>query len=205
MVFADTTEHSGDGTFYSYGGGGNCSFPKDDALLTVAMNAVDYDGSAACGAMIKVTSQNTGASVNVRVDDQCPECKKGDVDLDQKAFAQIDSISEGRIPVTWHYIANDQAGNMKLYFKEGSSQWWTAVQVRDSMYPIIKVEYRRSGDTQYSSLPRKPYNYFLAASGFGVGPYDFRITDFLGQVVNVSNISFKVTTEIDTEVQFPEK
>ncbi|SHO59042.1 expansin EXLX1 family cellulose-binding protein [Vibrio quintilis] len=205
VALADTSEHYGEGTFYGYGGGGNCSFPKDDSILTVAMNAVDYDGSAACGAVIEVTSENTGASVIVRVDDQCPECKKGDLDLDQKAFAKIDSIPEGRIPVKWHYIANNQAGDMKLYFKEGSSQWWTAVQVRDHMYPITKVEYRRSGDNQYINLPRKPYNYFLAERGFGVGPYDFRITDFYGQVVEVSNIPFKVTTEIDTGVQFPEK
>ncbi|MEI8633357.1 expansin EXLX1 family cellulose-binding protein [Vibrio sp. PP-XX7] len=89
--------------------------------------------------------------------------------MDQKAFAQIDNIPEGRIPVTWHYIANDQAGNMKLYFKEGSSQWWTAVQVRDHMYPISKIEYRRSGDSAYINLTRQPYNYFVEKSGFWGG------------------------------------
>ncbi|MEI8633358.1 hypothetical protein P4S72_17440 [Vibrio sp. PP-XX7] len=66
VVMADESEHSGQATFYGYGGGGNCSFPKDDSLLTVAMNATDYAGSAACGGLIKVTSQNTGASIIVR-------------------------------------------------------------------------------------------------------------------------------------------
>jgi expansin (peptidoglycan-binding protein) len=202
-VVADSSVHSGEGTFYTYSGGGNCSFPKDDSILTVAMNAADYAGSAACGGLIKVTSQNTGASVIVRVDNQCPECQKGDLDLEQAAFAQIDDIVAGRIPVKWHYIANDQAGDMKLYFKEGSSQWWTAVQVRDHLYPVSKVAYRRSGDSQYIDLPRKPYNYFVADSGFGVGPYDFRVTDFWGQTVEISNVAFKVTTEIETGKQFP--
>jgi expansin (peptidoglycan-binding protein) len=85
------------------------------------MNATDYDGSAACGGLIVVTNDDTGLSVTVRIDDQCPECAKGDVDLDQNAFAQIAEIEKGRIPISWHYIANDQAGNMKLYFKEGST------------------------------------------------------------------------------------
>lgn len=201
---ADNSIHSGEGTFYGYGGGGNCSFPKPDYILTAAMNATDYANSEACGGVIVVTNEATGLSVTVRVDDQCPECAPGDVDLSQEAFAQISDISAGRIPIRWHYAANEQAGNMKLYFKEGSSQWWTAVQVRDHLYPVTKLEYRISGSgNNYVALPREPYNYFVATSGFGVGPYDFRITDFWGQVVEVGGISLALTTEIDTGKQFP--
>lgn len=200
---ADSSTHTGEGTFYGYGGGGNCSFPKPADILTAAMNATDYDGSAACGSVIVVTNENTGLSVTVRVDDQCPECAPGDVDLDQDAFAQISDISAGRIPISWHYVANDQAGNIKLYFKEGSSQWWTGVQVRDHLYPISKLEYRVNGDTNYIEVPREPYNYFVASSGFGVGPYDFRITDFWGQTVEVGGIELVLTTEIETGTQFP--
>ena len=201
---ADSSTHTGEGTFYGYGGGGNCSFPKPDYILTAAMNATDYNGSAACGGVIVVTNPNTGLSVTVRIDDQCPECAPGDVDLDQNAFAQIADISAGRIPISWHYVANDQAGNIKLYFKEGSSQWWTGIQVRDHLYPISKLEYRISGSgNAYVTVPREPYNYFVASSGFGVGPYDFRITDFWGQTVEVGGISLALTTEIDTGTQFP--
>ncbi|CAG8998715.1 MAG: Expansin-YoaJ [Candidatus Celerinatantimonas neptuna] len=200
---SSTTEHSGEGTFYSYGGGGNCSFPTDDSILTTAINATDYNGSQACGGMILVTSTATGKSVKVRVDDQCPECSKGDLDLDQTAFAKIDDTSKGNIPITWHYIANNNAGDIKLYFKEGSSQWWTAVQVRDSRYRITKLEYRQSNTTTYTTLPRTTYNYFLASSGFGTGPYDFRITDSKGQSIEVYNIPLTVTTEIDTGKQLP--
>jgi expansin (peptidoglycan-binding protein) len=204
LSLADSSTHSGEGTFYGYGGGGNCSFPKNNNILTAAMNATDYAGSAACGGVIVVTNDDTGLSVTVRIDDQCPECAKGDVDLDQNAFAQIADISKGRIPISWHYVANDQAGNMKLYFKEGSSQWWTAVQVRDHLYPIAKLGYRITGSgSGFIDLPRQPYNYFLASGGFGVGPYDFRITDFWGQTVEVSGISLVVSSEIDTGTQFP--
>jgi expansin (peptidoglycan-binding protein) len=204
LSLSDSSTHSGEGTFYGYGGGGNCSFPKPGNMLTAAMNATDYAGSAACGGVIVVTNEDTGLSVTVRIDDQCPECAKGDVDLDQSAFAQIAEISKGRIPISWRYVTNDQAGNMKLYFKEGSTRWWTAVQVRDHLYPIAKLGYRVTGSgSDYIDLPRQPYNYFLANSGFGDGPYDFRITDFWGQTVEVSGISLVVTSEIDTGMQFP--
>jgi expansin (peptidoglycan-binding protein) len=179
LSLADNSTHTGEGTPYGYGGGGNCSFPKPSNILTAAMNKADYDDSAACGGLIVVTNDDTGLSVTVRIDDQCPECAKGDVDLDLNAFTQIAELEKGRIPISWHYIANDQAGNMKLYFKEGSSESWTAVQVRDHLYPIAKVAYRVSGTgSGYIDLPRKPYNYFVDEGGFGVGPYDFRITDF---------------------------
>ncbi len=204
IAHADSSTHMGEGTFYGYGGGGNCSFPNPENMLTAAMNATDYAGSAACGGVIVVTNEDTGLSVTVRVDDQCPECAEGDVDLDQAAFEEIADIVTGRIPINWHYIANNQAGNLKLFFKEGSSQWWTAVQIRDHLYPVSSVEYRITGSgSDYISLPRKTYNYFVATSGFGVGPYDFRITDFWGQTVEVGGISLVLTTEVDTGVQFP--
>jgi expansin (peptidoglycan-binding protein) len=204
LSLADNSTHTGEGTLYGYGGGGNCSFPKPSNILTAAMNKADYNDSAACGSLIVVTNEDTGLSVTVRIDDQCPECAKGDVDMDIKAFTQIAELSKGRIPISWHYVANDQAGNMKLYFKEGSSRWWTAVQVRDHLYPIRKLGYRATGSgSNFIDLPRKPYNYFLAESGFGDGPYDFLITDFWGQTVEVSGIEFAETKEIDTGMQFP--
>ncbi|MDW6004816.1 expansin EXLX1 family cellulose-binding protein [Vibrio mangrovi] len=202
---ADDSIHTGEGTFYGYGGGGNCSFPlPDDSIYTAAMNATDYNNSAACGAVIEVTNTKTNQTVTVRIDDQCPECAKGDVDLDQDAFAEISPLEAGRIPISWKYVANEQAGNMKLFFKEGSSQWWTAVQARDHRYPITAIEYRVSGSgNSYANLERKPYNYFVKADGFGVGPYDFRITDFWGQTVEVLSVPLILTNEIDTATQFP--
>ncbi|MEJ2610973.1 MAG: expansin EXLX1 family cellulose-binding protein [Candidatus Thiodiazotropha sp.] len=204
LSLADSSEHSGEGTFYGYGGGGNCSFPVPDGILTAAMNASDYNGSSACGSVIVLTNVDTGLSVTVRIDDQCPECAPGDVDLDQDAFAQIADIATGRIPIRWHYVANDQAGSIKLFFKEGSSQWWTGVQVRDHLYPISRLEYRITGsDGDFRDVPRLPYNYFVANAGFGVGPYDFRITDFWGQSVEANDIALTLGREIDTGLQFP--
>ncbi|WP_342609959.1 expansin EXLX1 family cellulose-binding protein [Vibrio tritonius] len=202
---AAETTHTGKGTFYGYGGGGNCSFPvPDSSIYTAAMNKTDYNNSQACGGFAQVTNTDTNQTVIVRIDDQCPECAKGSIDLDQKAFAQIAAIETGIIPISWHYIADPNDKNMKLYFKEGSSQWWTGIQVRDHKYPITKLEYRISGSGEsFTEVTRQPYNYFVKNDGFGVGPYDFRITDSKGQKLTVSSVALTLNSEIDTAMQFP--
>lgn len=193
----------GDATWYTYTGGGNCSFPLPEGIYTVAMNAEDYQGSKACGGMIKVTNPANGLTVLARVDNQCPECLKGDVDLSAEAFAQIADPTLGRIPVSWKYLAND-VPTIKLYFKEGSSQWWTAVQVRDHRYRIKSLAYRLTGSgNAFVAVPRETYNYFVKADGMGLGPYDFKMVDVNGQVIKATNISLTLTTELDTGKQFP--
>ncbi|TXD86119.1 lipoprotein A-like protein [Mitsuaria sp. TWR114] len=168
--------HTGQGTFYGYGGGGNCSLPKPTDILTAAMNTADYNTAQACGACIEVTNLNTQQKVVARVDDRCPECAPGDVDLSQEAFAKISPIEAGRIPISWRYVSCN-ARSAKLFFKEGSSQWWAGVQVRDHAGPVASLEYRPSSGGAFTTLGREMYNYFIAPSGMGPGPYDIRITE----------------------------
>jgi len=196
--------HSGRGTFYGYGGGGNCSFPMPaSTVLTAAMNAADYNGSQACGAYIEVTNLNTQQTVVVRIDDQCPGCSVGNVDLSQEAFAKISPLGAGNIPITWKYVSGPSSP-AKVYFKEGSSQWWAGIQVREHRNPVAAVAYRATGSgAAYSSLGREAYNYFIAPSGMGVGPYDLQITDVFGQVLNVGSVPLTITTEISLGTQFP--
>ena len=195
--------HTGQGTFYGYSGGGNCSFPMPTNVLTAAMNTADYNTAQACGAYIEVTNLNTQQSVVMRVDNRCPECAAGDVDLSQEAFAKISPIEAGRIPISWRYVSGT-VPTMKLYFKEGSSQWWTGVQVRDHRSPVATLAYRASGTTgAYMPLNREMYNYFIAPSGMGPGPYDIQITDVLGQTITAPGVPLTATTEIDLGQQFP--
>jgi len=197
-----TGTHTGEGTFYGYGGGGNCSLPMP-AMYTAAMNHSDYNTAEACGACVEVTNLNTMQSVIARVDGRCPECAAGDVDLSQAAFEQISPIGAGRIPISWTYVSCS-AASVKLYFKEGSSQWWTAVQVRDHRNPVKSLAYRTAGSgSAYTTLPREIYNYFVATSGMGPGPYDIKITDVFDQTLTFTGVSLAVTTEIDLGQQFP--
>lgn len=193
--------HYGEGTGYGGGPGGQCSFPLPDDLPIVAMNHTDYAGSQACGACLEITRPGTDRKVVARVDNRCPECAPGDVDMSDPAFFQLGTYQEGRFPISWKYVPCSYA-SMSLFFKEGSSQWWTAVQVREARYPVKSLEYRRTGSGTYKALPREMYNYFLEAGGMGEGPYDFRITDVFGHVVEATDIALVVTTPIVLNQQF---
>lgn len=190
---------SGEGTFYGYGGGGNCSFPDPNLpAMTGAMNQVQYDSSAICGACVRVTGPK--GTLDIRIEDRCPECAFGDIDLAEDAFPYIANVIDGRVPITWKFIPCPVTGAIQFYFKEGSSQWWTAVQVRNHKYPVTTFEYKKNG--VWTKVNRMMYNYFLVESGMGPGPFDFRITDIFGYVITESNIPLLVTTPINGTQQF---
>lgn len=175
---------TGDGTYYDADGTGNCSFDADPSFLVAAMNHTDYGNSEWCGACIEVTGPK--GSVTVRVTDQCPGCSKGDLDLSQTAFDMIADHAAGRVSVTWHEVACDVTGPIGYHFKEGDTQYYTALQIRNTRYPIAKVEAMVNG--AYQDIPRKDYNYFVPTTGLGKGPFQFRVTDQRGHVVEDTGI-----------------
>lgn len=178
-------------TFYDADGTGNCSFPASPQnLMVVAPNKGRlYDGSAACGSCMKVTG--TKGSVVVRVVDSCPldtpdnDCGDTDADLDlsAQAFALIEDPDVGMADVTFQVVSCDVSGPMQFRFKDGSSQWWTAVQVRNHREPVAKVEYKKDG--AWIGMTREDDNYFIEPDGVGPRPQGLplRITSIYGQVV----------------------
>jgi expansin (peptidoglycan-binding protein) len=171
-----------------------------------AMNKTDYADSAICGAYVELTGPND--TITIRIVDQCPECAAGDIDLSPLAFAKIAEIADGRAPISWRIISPDISGPIRYRFKEGSSQWWTAVQIRNHRNPIAKFEYLdKSG--QFKTVPRMSYNYFVQSdsnnnpSGMGPGPYTFRVTDSYGNVLTDSGIALKEAGEVAGAAQFP--
>ncbi|MFW5741600.1 MAG: expansin EXLX1 family cellulose-binding protein, partial [Myxococcota bacterium] len=178
--------HSGEGTFYGADGSGNCSFdPSPHDLMVAAMNESDYAGSEACGGCIHVVGPD--GEVTVRIVDRCPECAPGDVDLSAEAFAQIADPADGRVPITWTDVRCEVSGPIVYRFKEGSSRWWTAIQVRNTRWAVRSLEVKIGGS--YVEVPREMYNYFVYAAGMGEGPYDLRVTDIRGQVLEDTGIA----------------
>jgi expansin (peptidoglycan-binding protein) len=194
--------HSGDGTFYSFAdGGGNCLFdPTPNDLMVGAMNQTDYAGSAICGACLSLTGPN--AEIFIRVVDRCPECKPGDIDLSPFAFSKIADTALGRVHISWHLVACNVSGPIVYHFKDGSSQWWTAVQIRNHRYPIMSVEYLTS-EGAFKLVNRVDYNYFVEPSGMGPGPYTFRVTDMFGHALVDSGIVLQVNGDVPGTGQFP--
>ncbi len=194
--------HTGDATFYSFAdGGGNCLFdPTPNDLMVGAMNQTDYAGSAICGACLSVSGPN--ADIFIRIVDRCPECQPGDIDLSPLAFSKIADTALGRVKISWHLVTCNISGPIIYHFMDASSQWWTAVQIRNYRYPIMSVEYLTSGGT-FANVNRMSYNYFVEPNGMGPGPYTFRVTDMFGHVLVDTGIVLNVGGNVPGHGQFP--
>jgi expansin (peptidoglycan-binding protein) len=197
----NTPIHNGIATYYDATGDGACMFgasPQD--LMVSAMNAPEFAGSAVCGTYVHVKGPR--GEVTVRIVDLCPECQAGHLDLSREAFAKIADPVQGRVSITWQVISPDISGPIAYHFKDGSNQWWTAVQVRNHRNPIAKLEYK-NGSGQWISVPRTGYNYFVQSSGMGLGPYTFRVTDSYGNVLVDQNIRHVENGTVTGAAQFP--
>lgn len=196
--------YTGEGTYYffeDFGGFGNCSFDdtKIRPFLIGAMNEQDYAMADYCGACVDIDGPE--GSVRVQLIDRCPECKPGDIDLSPEAFDYLAPRIDGRIPISWKVVPCEVTGPVVFYYKDGSNQWWTAVQIRNHRNQIKKLEFWDG--TKYVNVPRQKYNYFLKEDGMGVGPHKFRITDMYGNSIVEENISFTPEVETPGVNQFP--
>ena len=200
------TIHTGDGTFYGGGYVGGCAMldPVSPDYWIVAMNLEDYNNAQLAGAYLEVTGEL--GTINMLVTDLLPEGKKGDLDLYVDAFPLIAPPEKGRVPVIWKIVPLDTAENapVSYKYKEGSTEFWCGVQVRNHRYPITKLEYLDENGN-FQEINRRQYNYF-ESDKMGKGPFTFRITDIYGQVVIDENIPLSTddTKIIHGHVQFPE-
>jgi expansin (peptidoglycan-binding protein) len=187
------TVHSGQATFYDLqSGGGNCSYvgPPADNLF-VALSPGEYDKAAACGGYLDVTGPK--GKVRVKIVDQCPECATGHIDLSRAAFTRIADPVQGLVNVTYRAVVNPPLpAPLSFRIKEGASQYWFALLVIDHGNPLAKVE-ARSGGGAFRSLTHTDFNYWLAESGLGAGPFTVRLTDVYGQQTTASGIRMAPT------------
>lgn len=199
------TIHTGEGTFYGGGYVGGCAMldPVSTDYWIVAMNLEDYNEAQLAGAYLEVTGEL--GTINMLVTDLLPEGKKGDLDLYVDAFPLIAPAEKGRVPVNWKIVPLDSAENapVSYKYKEGSSEFWCGVQVRNHRYPITKLEYLDENG-EFQEINRRRYNYF-ESDKMGKGPFTFRITDIYGQVVVDENVPFSYddTEIIQGHVQLP--
>ncbi|MBP0966031.1 MAG: hypothetical protein J5722_00205 [Oscillospiraceae bacterium] len=198
-------------TFYDYGG----AYPVGNALLDdfIADNHMniaaltDDDYHKYVGGCIRV--QRGDKSVCALVGDimplgsENPNAVAGDVDLNENAFKEIADTVEGRVSVTWQLIPLPTAETAPVSYavKEGSNLYWAGIQVRNTTYPVAKLEWSADG-TNFTEIQRKSdcYNYFVLESG-GAKTVTFRITDIFGQVVTDKNVTLPLTGTDSAAVQ----
>jgi expansin (peptidoglycan-binding protein) len=158
--------------------GGNCSFPSVPGdRFTVAAGPDLYARGAGCGGYLTVTA---GArTIRVKIDNLCPECRPGHLDLTDEAFAALAPLGKGLIPITYRPVTNPKiTGGLAFVVKTGSSRYWLGLLVDDAGNRLRTVEVKAGSGWQV--LTRTDYGYWLAPSGAGAGPFTVRITDVAG-------------------------
>ena len=194
--------HYGYATYYGGGYEGGCCMldPVSKDYFVTALNIFDYDTTRMSGAYLEVIGPL--GKINVLVTDLLPEGQKGDLDLNIDAFPHVANPIDGKVPISWRIIPLDTDGPVQYKYKEGSSQFWIGVQVRNHRYPVEKLEYMDK-DSKFIELPRKNYNYF-ESSQMGGGPYTFRVTDIYGHEFIDKDIPFTGSeTIVPGTQQFP--
>ena len=183
VTFARTfgSKHSGEATYYRATGKGNCSFDASDDLMVVAINTTDYATAALCGAHIAVNGPE--GAVTVRVVDRCPGCKQGGLDLSRQAFERIATADKGRVPVTWQIVEGPISGPVVYHYMDGTTRYWTAIQVRNHRWPVTKLEIMPKGTTEWLSVERRAYNYFVLPKPIAAGAIRVRVTAVTGEVL----------------------
>ena len=174
------------------------STPGD--LMIGAMNLTDYQGSLACGECVSLTGPH--GTIMIRIVDLCPDCPRGNIDLSPLAFSRIADTALGKVPITWQVVDCGITGPILYHFKDGSNQWWTAVQIRNHRYPIGTLEYMKPDGT-YKAVNRVDYNYFVEPAGMGPGPYTFRVMDVYGHYLVDSLIVPVENASVPGRAQFP--
>ncbi|MEO3788509.1 expansin EXLX1 family cellulose-binding protein [Actinocorallia sp. B10E7] len=191
--------YRGVATFYDVGNGdgGACMFGPAESLMIAAMNTVDYETARACGAYVRVRAN--GRAITVKVVDECPTCGRGQLDLSERAFAELADPVKGSIPITWRLLSPKTSRKVAVRYKSGSTRWWCGVQVIDHRNPVARLEVRTSKG--WKGLPRTGYNYFLSAKGAGCGKA-IRVTDIYGQRLTVRGVKLRPDVVQRTRVQF---
>ncbi len=163
-----------------YEGGAALLDPIPADMEITALNPADYNyngvQSALAGAYLEV--QGPKGKTVVYVTDLYPEAAPGALDLSPNAFSKIGDMSAGKINIQWKVVKAPISGNFTYRIKEGSSQWWAAIQVRNHKYPVMKFEVNKNGT--WVDLPKTAYNHFLSTQQLGTQPLQVRITDIRG-------------------------
>jgi expansin len=170
-----------------------CSFVEPTRTgRTTALGPAQFSGADACGMVLKVSGPR--GTARVKVTNLCPECPKGHLDLTDEAFRKVGDLPDGRIDIRYKVVTNPKlAGPLTVRVKEGSSRYWLALLVDHHGNPLTSVSVSADGGS-WQPLRRTDYNYWLAESGVGPGPFSVRVRDNQGHRVVLRGIDLRPAT-----------
>ncbi|MBU5245470.1 MULTISPECIES: expansin EXLX1 family cellulose-binding protein [Bacillus] len=202
--------HEGYATYTGSGYSGGAflldPIPSDMEITAINPKDLNYGGVKAALAGSYLEVEGPKGKTIVYVTDLYPEGAPGALDLSPNAFSKIGAMKDGKIKIKWRVIKAPITGNFTYRIKEGSSQWWAAIQVRNHKYPAMKMEYYKDG--KWINMEKTDYNHFLSTN-LGTGSLKVRITDIRGKVVKdtIPKLPANGTSGAYTvpgHVQFPE-
>ena len=159
-------------------GTGNCNFDASPLDLNLAaLNTTEYSEGLMCGACVEVTGPNPKPVV-ARIVERCYGCAADQLGLSKQVFEQMGAADQLQTAIRWRYVTCPVAGPVQYRFKEDSNPYWAAIQVRNHLLPIQKLEWQKDG--AWVEIPRTSYNYFVQ-DNMGSGPVRVRVTASDGQ------------------------
>lgn len=190
--------YSGIASYYNFTGRGNCSFkPPSKPILTAAVNSKQYNKASLCGACLQVIGNKD--TVIVHVEDRCPGCKFGGIDLSKTAFETIDKIEKGRVKVRWKVVPCDYMKSMKLYIKKNHSDESVPVIVLNHNTPVKTLSLWK--DSTWISINRENHNYFTIKKGQAQF-IRLKMVDWFGNEVISDSLNLVPGTYIELKKQF---
>ena len=209
--------YQGRATFYDAanpaGGIGASGFDipiQSELHKIVAMNNVQWNGSQASGAFMKVSGpkQREGdAPIIVQIVDKVIERADG-MDMSAEAFAKIGDPIDGTVNIEYQLIgpaddyvtANGYRLDQGLVVETitGTNPWYAATRLNNHRYPIKTVELIEE-DGDLVKLNRESDNRFVMEGNYPLyGVQDLLVTDIFGQQVTLDDIDITNSSAPDT-------
>jgi len=190
--------YHGMASYYGFSGSGNCSFkPPSKPILTAAVNTKQYNKASLCGACLEVIGSKD--TVIVRVEDRCPGCKFGGIDLSKTAFATIDDMAKGRVEVRWKVVPCGYQKSMKLYVKKSYHDGSATILVVNHNTPVKSLSIWN--DSTWISIERENHNCFHVKRNKD-GFTRIQISDWYGNEVISDSLVLTPGSYVDLKQQF---
>jgi len=200
----------GDGTAYSDavpdGSGFACSFRKifeHTQTYFAAINIEQWEDGLACGKCVNVWCTDDFCTVKdkkikMQIVDQCPECKKGDIDMSIPAYRDVTGIWPHRLTVNWEWTSCEDIvdGDLLLSPKDNQNQWYHAFYISNAANAIKNV--MLNGKIE---LSRSQFGFFQFHGELGQGPHTLSIESIDGEKLTATVDTFLKSQDLGVQFQ----
>jgi expansin len=203
-------------TWYAQSNYVACDIPQSEwPQYTAALSEKQFQDGLACGATAVL--KNGDKQIEVMVVDLCPAQENqqwcsGDMthfDLaNTSTFSQLEDVGKGVTELQFKWVPTPVGDKpVKLRLKDGVNAYWIALQVLNHRYPVAKLELKdpKTGAWSTGQKTSHMWNYWqFKFTGSGLtAPYEIRITDQYGQVIEETCDSLQGNAMWDGAHQFP--